>query len=73
MRPFIHHYLFIKSDLGICLIYFNMSKNCPFCIEPCIIDCMNRSVNHKHSEEEKTEDIIDSILQRENEEIYLRF
>lgn len=50
-----------------------MSKNCPFCIEPCIIDCMNRPVNHKHSEEEKTDDIIDSILQRENEEIYLRF
>ena len=43
-----------------------MSESCSFCAEPNVLHCMNRSLYHKHAEEDdKSGNVINQILLRE--------
>jgi hypothetical protein len=43
-----------------------MSEPCSFCAEPNVLHCMNRSLHHKHAEEDdKSGNVINQILLRE--------
>lgn len=48
-------------------------QDCSFCLEPCVVHCMNRSLYHKHNEDdERPAVVINELLARGKTASYIK-